>query len=235
MQCPIWEINTCIHNKMKTNLVKTHDNFNGCYNVTIKWTRQFIWLTLCGGQGYWRSTQSCLFLLSSWKQPLLMLWWRTQSRSKACMCHLSFVLFAVDNTDFAEHTADGKGTTHGTVTAIYLPEGRCTWWTKGTTMHWWHRVKEEFSINNSGVADNSHNLDGLSPQLFPGWRVKPNSGLGWLQLIAVNKQATDRGWCFATTPRRNWRGWNRHVRWRSWQLEKNTLPWPLTWPSASGC
>ena len=31
----------------------------------------------------------------------------------------AFVFFAADNTDFAEDTADGKGTTHGTVTAVY--------------------------------------------------------------------------------------------------------------------
>ena len=31
----------------------------------------------------------------------------------------TFMFFASDNTDFAEDTADGKGTTHGTVTAIY--------------------------------------------------------------------------------------------------------------------
>ena len=31
----------------------------------------------------------------------------------------AFVFFAVDNTDFAEDTADGKGTTHGTITAVY--------------------------------------------------------------------------------------------------------------------
>lgn len=31
----------------------------------------------------------------------------------------TFVFFAVDNTYFAEDTADGKGTTHGTVTAVY--------------------------------------------------------------------------------------------------------------------
>jgi hypothetical protein len=30
-----------------------------------------------------------------------------------------FVFFAVDNNDFAEDTADGKGTTHGTITAVY--------------------------------------------------------------------------------------------------------------------
>lgn len=30
------------------------------------------------------------------------------------------VFFAVDNTDFAEDTADGKGTTHGMITAVYL-------------------------------------------------------------------------------------------------------------------
>ena len=31
----------------------------------------------------------------------------------------TFVFFAIDNTDFAEDTVDGKGTTHGTVTAVY--------------------------------------------------------------------------------------------------------------------
>ena len=31
----------------------------------------------------------------------------------------SFVFFAADNTDFAEQTADGKGTTHGTIVAVY--------------------------------------------------------------------------------------------------------------------
>lgn len=31
----------------------------------------------------------------------------------------TFVFFAVDNTDFAEDTVDGKGTTHGTITAVY--------------------------------------------------------------------------------------------------------------------
>ena len=31
----------------------------------------------------------------------------------------SFVFFAVDNIDFAEDTADGKRTTHGTITAVY--------------------------------------------------------------------------------------------------------------------
>ena len=31
----------------------------------------------------------------------------------------TFVSFAVDNIDFAEDTADGKGTTHGTITAVY--------------------------------------------------------------------------------------------------------------------
>lgn len=30
-----------------------------------------------------------------------------------------FLFFAVDNTDFAEDTIDGKGTTHGTITAVY--------------------------------------------------------------------------------------------------------------------
>ena len=32
---------------------------------------------------------------------------------------VSFVFFAIDNTDFAEDTADGKVTTHGTITAVY--------------------------------------------------------------------------------------------------------------------
>ena len=31
----------------------------------------------------------------------------------------AFVFFAVDNVDFSEDTADGKGTTHGTITAVY--------------------------------------------------------------------------------------------------------------------
>ena len=31
----------------------------------------------------------------------------------------AFVFFAIDNTDFAEDTVDGKGTTHGTITAVY--------------------------------------------------------------------------------------------------------------------
>ena len=31
----------------------------------------------------------------------------------------TFVFFAVHNTDFAEDTADGKCTTHGTITAVY--------------------------------------------------------------------------------------------------------------------
>ena len=30
-----------------------------------------------------------------------------------------FVFFAADNTDFAEDTPDGKGTTHGTIIAVY--------------------------------------------------------------------------------------------------------------------
>ena len=31
----------------------------------------------------------------------------------------TFVFFAIDNTDLAEDTVDGKGTTHGTITAVY--------------------------------------------------------------------------------------------------------------------
>ena len=31
----------------------------------------------------------------------------------------AFVFFAIDNTDFSEDIADGKGTTHGTITAVY--------------------------------------------------------------------------------------------------------------------
>lgn len=31
----------------------------------------------------------------------------------------AFVFFAVDNTDLSEDTADGKETTHGTITAVY--------------------------------------------------------------------------------------------------------------------
>ena len=31
----------------------------------------------------------------------------------------TFVFFAADNSDFAEDTPDGKGTTHGTITVVY--------------------------------------------------------------------------------------------------------------------
>ena len=31
----------------------------------------------------------------------------------------AFVFFAANNTDFVEDTADGKGTTHGTIVAVY--------------------------------------------------------------------------------------------------------------------
>ena len=31
----------------------------------------------------------------------------------------TFIFFAIDNTDFAEDTLDGKGTTYGTITAVY--------------------------------------------------------------------------------------------------------------------
>lgn len=31
----------------------------------------------------------------------------------------TFVFFAADNTDFAEDSVDGKGTTHGTIVAVY--------------------------------------------------------------------------------------------------------------------
>lgn len=32
----------------------------------------------------------------------------------------TFVFFAIDNTDFAEDTVIGKGTTYDTITAVYL-------------------------------------------------------------------------------------------------------------------
>ena len=31
----------------------------------------------------------------------------------------AFIFFASDNTDFDENTADGRGTTHGPITAVY--------------------------------------------------------------------------------------------------------------------
>jgi hypothetical protein len=53
-----------------------------------------------------------------------MLWWRTPSMFHGInvppiLKKGKFLFFAVDNTDFAEDTPDGKGTTHGTITAIY--------------------------------------------------------------------------------------------------------------------
>lgn len=80
-----------------------------------------------------------------------------------------FVFFASDNTDFAEDTADGKGTTHGIVTAIYQ-KADAPGDTKSksllvtpyhTAMLPCERPKatasqkraREFSINNSGVTD----------------------------------------------------------------------------------
>jgi len=34
----------------------------------------------------------------------------------------TFVFIVVDNTDFAEDTADDKGNTHGTITVVYQKE-----------------------------------------------------------------------------------------------------------------
>ena len=90
----------------------------------------------------------------------------------------TFMFFVSDNTDFAENTTDGKGTTHGTVTAMYLmhlvnqshPLSLRTGDTKSksllvtpyrTAMLPCEKPKatasqqraREFSINNSGVAD----------------------------------------------------------------------------------
>ena len=102
----------------------------------------------------------------------------------------TFMFFASDNTDFAEDTADGKGTTHGTVTAIYqkadapgepitplLRIGDTK--SKSLLVTPYHtamlpcekpkatasqQMAREFSINNSGVAD-SYQLTQL------GWVV----------------------------------------------------------------
>ena len=94
----------------------------------------------------------------------------------------TFVFFAADNTDFAEDTADGKGTTHGTVTAVYqkadapgepvapplhigdtksrslmVPRHHTVMLQcekpKASTSH---KRTREFSINNSGVAGSYH-------------------------------------------------------------------------------
>ena len=102
------------------------------------------------------------------------------------------MFFAANNTDFAEDTADGKGTTHGTVTAIYqkadapgepitpslsLRIGDTK--SKSLLVTPYHTAMlpcekpkatasqqraREFSINNSGVAD-SYQLTQL------GWVV----------------------------------------------------------------
>ena len=102
----------------------------------------------------------------------------------------TFMFFASDNTVFAEDTADGKGTTHGTVTAIYqkadapgepitppLRIGDTK--SKSLLVTPYHTAMlpcekpkatasqqraREFSINNSGVAD-SYQLTQL------GWVV----------------------------------------------------------------
>ena len=102
----------------------------------------------------------------------------------------TFMFFASDNTVFAEDTADGKGTTHGTVTAIYqkadepgepitppLRIGDTK--SKSLLVTPYHTAilpcekpkatssqqrAREFSINNSGVAD-SYQLTQL------GWVV----------------------------------------------------------------
>jgi len=39
-----------------------------------------------------------------------------------------FVFFAADNTDFAEDTPDGKGTTHGTIIAVYQKDASSVGW-----------------------------------------------------------------------------------------------------------
>ena len=93
----------------------------------------------------------------------------------------TFVFFASDNTDFAKDIADGKGTTHGTVTAIYqkadapgepitppLRIGDTK--SKSLLVTPYHTAMlpcekpkapasqkrtREFSINNSGVADSN--------------------------------------------------------------------------------
>ena len=143
------------------------------------------------------------------------------------------MFFASDNTDFAEDTADGKGTTHGTVTAIYQkadapgepitpPLRICDTKSKSLLVTPYHTAMlpcekpkatasqkraRECSINNSGVAD-SYQLTQLGwvvastlsmmknerSSQIPGWA-------GYMQILAVNKQAADRGWCPAPTPR----------------------------------
>ena len=102
----------------------------------------------------------------------------------------TFVFFAADNTDFAEDTADGKGTTHGTVTAIYqkadapgepITPPLCVDDTKSKSLSvtpyhtpmlqcqkpkptTCHNQMGEFSVNSSGVAE-SYRLTQL------GWVV----------------------------------------------------------------
>ena len=73
----------------------------------------------------------------------------------------TFVFFAADNSDFIEDTADGKGTTHGTITVIYqkadAPEAALLFHTIQLLCH----VKDQsrycqamkFTINKDGVDD----------------------------------------------------------------------------------
>ncbi len=106
----------------------------------------------------------------------------------------TFVFFAVDNTDFTEDTADGKCTTHGTITAIYqkaeAPGESLTVSSYHTAILPCNKPKHKptentgrikFAINKRGVAD-SYKLTHL------GWvltsvlsRIEKQEKFWWIQ------------------------------------------------------
>ena len=140
----------------------------------------------------------------------------------------TFMFFASDNTDFAEDTADGKGTTYGTVTAIYqkadAPGGPITpplriGDTKSkiilvtpypTAMLPCEKPKatasqqraREFNINNSGVAD--------SYQL---------TQLGWVVASTLSRMKGERS---SQIP--GWAGYNSSVSTSKPLTEVGALP-----------
>ena len=131
-----------------------------------------------------------------------------------------FLFFAVDNTDFAEDTPDGKGTTHGTITAIYQRADTSRepiapplhfQDTKANSLSMTphhksimpcekpkatpNKYTREFTINNFAVSASSCFTTWMGHRVNAlqnrGWWFKSNSWLGWLPLLAVNMQAVD--------------------------------------------
>ena len=75
----------------------------------------------------------------------------------------TFVFFASDNTDFAEDTADGKGRTYGTVTAIYQkadargepitpPLSLCIGDTKSKSLLVTHTIQPCYRVRSNCIA-----------------------------------------------------------------------------------